>query len=125
MGRGIVKIGTKMVDMLANAASPVIYRRIFQKDFLLQMDPKGEIDTNAISELGYIMHLQTQMTFKEIIDTITEEDFYAWLEEFEAMDVMMATGDIFALFKGQEKTLVTPKKKNHRRTGNKRPRSSF
>lgn len=125
MARGFVNIGDKKVDMLCNAASPVIYRRIFHKDFLLQMDTKGDVDTNAISELGYIMHLQTQMTFKEIIDTITEEDFYAWLEEFEAMDVMMATGDIFALFKGQEKTLVTPKKKNHRRTGNKRPRSSF
>ncbi len=125
MARGFVDIGDKKVDMLCNAASPVIYRRIYHKDFLLQMNADGDIDTNALAELGYIMHLQTKMTFKEIIDTITDEDFYAWLENFEAMDVMMAAGDIFALFKGQEKTLVAPKKKNHRRTGNKRPRSSF
>lgn len=123
MARGIVKIGSKDVDMLANAASPVIYRRIFQKDFLLQMDPKGEIDTNALSEMGYVMSLQTQMTFKEIVDTISQDDYYTWLEQFEALDVMMACNAIFALFKGQEKTLVSQKKRTHRRTGNKRPRS--
>lgn len=123
MARGIVKIGGKDVDMLANAASPVIYRRIFQKDFLLQMDPKGEIDTNALSEMGYVMSLQTQMTFKEIVDTISQDDYYIWLEQFEAFDVMMASNAIFALFKGQEKTLVSQKKRAHRRTGNKRPRS--
>ena len=123
MARGIVKIGSKDVDMLANAASPVIYRRIFQKDFLLQMDPKGEIDTNALSEMGYVMSLQTQMTFKEIVDTISQDDYYTWLEQFEAFDVMMACNAIFALFKGQEKTLVSKKKRTHRRTGNKRPRS--
>ena len=123
MARGIVKIGSKDVDMLANAVSPVIYRRIFQKDFLLQMDPKGEIDTNALSEMGYVMSLQTQMTFKEIVDTISQDDYYTWLEQFEAFDVMMACNAIFALVKGQEKTLVSQKKRTHRRTGNKRPRS--
>ena len=123
MARGIVKIGSKDVDMLANAASPVIYRRIFQKDFLLQMDPKGEIDTNALSEMGYVMSLQTQMTFKEIVDTISQDDYYTWLEQFEAFDVMMACNAIFALFKGQEKKKKKKKKRTHRRTGNKRPRS--
>lgn len=123
MGRGIVEIGDKKIDMLANAASPVIYRRIFHKDFIMQMDPKGEVDTNAISEMGFVMYMQTQKTFKEIVDTVTEDAFYEWLAQFEALDVVMAAGAIFALFKGQEKTLVTQKKRNRKRSGNRRPHS--
>ena len=123
MGRGIVKIGGRPFDMLANAASPVIYRRIFHKDFLMQMDPKGEVDTNALQEMGFVMYLQTTKTFKEIMDTVTKDDYYEWLTNFEALDVIMAAGDIFALFKGQEKTLVTQKKRTRKRSGSRRPRS--
>ena len=121
--RGTVQIGDTQVEMLANAASPFLYRKIFKKDFLLEMDPSKDIDTNAITEMGFVMHMQTQKTFKEIIDTVTVEDFYGWLMQYEALDVPLASGDIFALFKGQEKTLSTQKKSRRKRRGSRRQRS--
>ena len=40
--RGVVKIGSVDVEMLANAASPILYRQVFKKDFLKNMQEINE-----------------------------------------------------------------------------------
>ena len=118
--RGTVKIGERDVDMLANAASPFIYKKIFHKDFLMTVGTnyvdadgkqKTDVDTNAITEMAFVMHMQTVKTFKEILDTVTVEDFVAWISEFEPLDFAMAMAEIMGLYYQQQKTTVSPKKK--------------
>jgi hypothetical protein len=131
--RGTVKIGQRDVDMLANAASPFIYKKIFHKDFLMTVgtnyvDANGkqqtDVDTSAITEMAYVMHMQTVKTFKEILDTATVDDFGAWVSEFEALDFAMAMTEIMGLYYQQQKTTVSPKKKQHRRSANTPQRST-
>ena len=133
MARGIIKIGERDVDMLCNAATTFIYKRVFGNDFLMIVGTnyvgadgkqKTDINTNAIKELGYVMHMQTQKTFKELLDTSTEEDCVMWLSEFEASDFDNALNDIMNLYNKQQKTTVTPKKKHQRQNANTRRRSS-
>lgn len=112
--RGTIKIGDKDVEMLANGASPFLFKRIFHKDFLLATSDRKDADMDVIAEMGFIMHLQTQKEFKEILDTITQADFYEWICGFEALDLPMAAPNIFALYKGQEE-ITTTSKKNRRR----------
>lgn len=131
--RGTVKIGERDVDMLCNAATTFIYKRVFGNDFLMTVGTnyvgadgkqKTDINTNAIKELGYVMHMQTQKTFKELLDTSTEEDCVMWLSEFEASDFDNALNDIMNLYNKQQKTTVTPKKKRHRQSDHTQQRSS-
>lgn len=112
--RGTIKIGDKDVEMLANGASPFLFKRIFHKDFLLATSDRKDADMDVIAEMGFIMHMQTQKEFKEILDSVTQADFYEWVGEFEALDLPMAAPKIFALYKGQEE-ITTTSKKNRRR----------
>ena len=49
--RGIVKIGERDVDMLANGASPFIYKKIFHKDFLTTVGTNDTDGNDVIDEL--------------------------------------------------------------------------
>lgn len=131
--RGTVKIGETDVDMLANAASPFIYKRIFHKDFLTSIEQKytdengkvkTEFDMSAITEMAFVMHMQTVKTFKEILDTVTLDDFGEWVSGFEALDFSMAMTDIMNLYYKQQTTTVTQKKRHQRRRGNSQQRST-
>ena len=131
--RGTVKIGERDVDMLANGASPFIYKKIFHKDFLTTVGTnyvdadgkkKTDMDTNAITEMAFVMHMQTVKTFKEILDTVTVEDFVAWISEFEPLDFAMTMAEIMGLYYQQQKTTVSPKKKRHRQSDHTQRRSS-
>ena len=131
--RGTVKIGERDVDMLANGASPFIYKKIFHKDFLTTVGTnyvdadgkkKTDMDTNAITEMAFVMHMQTEKTFKEILDAVTVEDFVVWISEFEPLDFAMAMTEIMGLYYQQQKTTVTPKKKHQRQNAHTRRRST-
>ncbi len=109
--RGQVIIGDKTVDMLANGASPFLYKRIFKRDFLVAAGDPNNINMDVITEMGFVMHMQTQKTFKDILDTVTVEDFYNWVSQFEALELPMSADQIFRLYHNQEAPTSTPKKK--------------
>lgn len=109
--RGSVKIGDQTIDMLANGASPFLYKRIFHKDFLSSVGDSDNVDTTVITEMAYVMHMQTQKTFKEILDTVTADDFIEWVTQFEALEFAMCSDQIFRIYHGQTKATSTPKKK--------------
>jgi len=109
--RGTVKIGGTEVDMLANGASPFIYKRIFHKDFFNAMGAPDKVDIDTITEMGFVMHLQTEKTFKDILDTVTISDFYEWIAGFEALDFPMASSKIMGIYYDNQKGSATPKKK--------------
>lgn len=106
--RGTVRLGNKEVGMLANAASPFIYRQLFKIDFLKEVQA-AEVDPNAITRMGYIMAMQAEKSTTECMSKLTMDGFYEWLEQFDGLDIFMAADDIFSLYKGQEVTLSDPK----------------
>lgn len=108
--KGNVKIGKQDVEMVANAFTPVLFQKLFHKDFLMESQKK-DINLTLFQELGFVMAQQaTDKTTKELVE-LSLDDYYAWLEEFEAMDIMNAVQDIFALYSGQTAITSKPKKK--------------
>lgn len=105
--RGIVKIGSNDVGMFANAASPRLYRLVFHKDFLLECQ-KEVVNTDIISEMGFIMAMQDVKTSAECAK-LTENDFLEWLEQFDPIDTIEATDAIFELWQKQGKNTSIPK----------------
>ena len=102
-----IKIGSKDVEMVANAASPFIYRQIFKKDFF-QETQKDAADVNIFVEMGFVMALQAKKSTTELMKTPVDE-FYTWLEQFDQMDMIEVLPQIGEFYTGQEKTTTVPK----------------
>lgn len=108
--KGTVKIGDKNVEMFANALTPVLYKRIFHKDFLLESQKK-DMDMTIFQELAFVMAKQANATSaKELMNELGIDDYYEWLGNFEAMEIMEKVNEIFALYHSQAKSTSTSKK---------------
>ena len=118
----IKNIHGEELKMVSNAATTFIYKRAYKQDIIKLMNEMKDDapDYEVIWRLGYIQHLQTKMPFKEILNTITDEDCIEWLEQFESNDAE-AMGEILRIFRGQQRTTSVPKKK-HRNQSAKQTR---
>ena len=106
--RGTVKIGDRDVVMVTNGATPFLYKKVFRKDFLATTQKE---DLDVYTELGYIMAMQAERPLAELVNGLSIEDFYKWVEEFEAMDVVNCAADIFRIYQAQSTPTSTAKKK--------------
>lgn len=106
--RGTVQIGDKAVDMVANGATPFIYKRVFRRDFLATTQTE---DMNVYSELAFVMAMQAEKPMSELLNKLTVDNFFEWVEGFEAMDIVNKAAEIFAIYQGQSNPSSTSKKK--------------
>lgn len=110
-----IKVGEKSIPMLANGATPIRYRMVFGRDIISEFEnvqtDSGKA-TTSISELAFIMAkaAEAQNEHKPMT-TLNQESFIEWLEQFEPLDVVLATDEIVDLYLGNEKTLSEAKKK--------------
>lgn len=107
--KGTVTIGNKEVGMVANAASPYIYKAVFHEDFLAKLRDK-EPDTDLFQKMGYIMAKQDETDKLSDLMKLTETGFYEWLGQFDAMEVIYATDQISNIYMAQKATTSDPKK---------------
>lgn len=106
---GKVHIGEKEIEMVANAASPYIYRQVFHEDFLKKIQEK-DIEPDLFVKMGFIMMKQAEKGTKmSDLMKLTMDSFYEWLFGFEAMDVLQASAEISNIYLGQTGELSTPK----------------
>ena len=108
--RGTITFGKTPVELVANGATPVLYKRVFRRDFLSSANKADDMDIYV--ELAFIMAKQAEKPMAELINSLKYEDYLEWVEGFGAMDVVEKVTDIFALYQGQAmQTSVTKKKK--------------
>lgn len=106
-----VQIGNKQMEMVANAATPFVYKQIFHKDLLLEINNmSGDApDVACFTRLAFVMTKQGEgLDIKALMD-LKEADFFAWLVDFEPMDFVQATGKITSLYFGQTIAMSVPK----------------
>ena len=106
-----IHIGDKDVGMLANAASPYIFKQVFHEDLLqkftqMQRDP----DNNIGEKLGFIFSKQAETSDVTELMKLNMNDFLNWVAEFEPLDVFLASEQIVALYQSQKKGTSAPKK---------------
>lgn len=109
--RKAVIIGTHSVDMVSNALTPVLFKRVFHKDLLLETQKK-DLDLTLFQELGYVMMMQASgLSAKDLTNAISYDGYMEWLEQFEALDIMSAVNEIFELYSAQNMPTSKSKKK--------------
>ena len=116
--------GVKM-NLLANGATPYIYKNVFKEDLLLGMNT-NQLNTESKDEelaskaglnlvdigikLAYIMNAQAE---KKRLSALSYDDFYKWLEQFEATtlydDELMA--EVYSVLHSDMETTSEAKRK--------------
>ena len=107
--RGTIDFGGKSVELVANGATPVLYKRVFRRDFLSSANKADDMDVYV--ELAFIMAKQAEKPLPELINSLKYEDYLEWVEGFGAMDIVEKVTDIFALYQGQAVQTSVSKKK--------------
>lgn len=106
-----VKIGAKTVPLQANGATPLWFKQVFHKDIIALMNGAGddiEKVTDLAPELAYVMAKQAE---KADMTKTSKEDFMAWLEDFEALDLIVSANEIIETYIANGLTTVEGKKK--------------
>lgn len=122
--------GAKSIPMLANAATPVVFRRVFHQDLLIEQDKyvkayaqlgqdpdaleRGsiEVDLDLPGKMAYVMSAAAEKADgkREALSVLSVDGYMEWLEGFEATAFALAVEDIFGLYSANQKTGSTAKK---------------
>lgn len=112
-----IKIGDSEMGMVANAASPILYRQIFHEDFLKTIYADGNASTDQIEvfqKMAFIMAKQAEAADGEItreqLYNLTPGDMIEWAESIgDPMAFVNAITDISNLYFGSGISLSSPK----------------
>ena len=103
-----IKIGERDVEMLANAASPYVYKTLFGQDFIKESQ-SADPDLHLMEKMGFVMAMQAELPTDKLF-SLGINQFYAWLTEFDPLDVLNASEAIGELYRDQTKNHSEPKK---------------
>ena len=92
-----ISVGDKLVPMLANAATPYRFKQIFHKDLLkIMFSTTAENESeDDVQKLAYVMSMQAA---KRDLTQLNEETYIDWLEQFDPLDIFMASDAVMKLY---------------------------
>lgn len=122
--------GEKAIPMLANAATPIVFRRVFHQDLMIEIDkytkafsqvkddPDAlehgdvEVDLDMAGKLAYVMSAAAEKAagMAAAMSDLSFDGYMDWLESFEPVAFVLASADIFGLYSGNQQTSSTGKK---------------
>lgn len=105
-----IAIRETKLPLLANGATPYYFKMLFAKDLLKQLTSNGEyeIASDEIPELAFIMAKQAE---KAEMNKLTFDMYIEWLEQFDALDMVMHGTEIADVYIGNTIPAEKPKKK--------------
>lgn len=114
MTKSIMLDGGKEIKLAANAATPFRYKQLFGADLLklfqrsTTSEEEGMALADVIAQLAFIMNRQAEGAD---MNTLSVDEFFTWLEGFEAMDLVNVGQEILDVYISTTKTSVEAKKK--------------
>ena len=106
--RKTIKIGSENTELVANAASPYLYKMIFHEDFLKKLQEQ-EPDLDIIQKMTFVMVKQAELSSMTALCELSKEDYLEWLIKYEPMDIFNAANDVKNLYMGQTQGTAVPK----------------
>lgn len=95
--------GYKEVPMLANAATSFRHRQVFHEDLMsiltkVSQHPEDDtiVDSDLVSRMAYIM--ASAADEKKDMNTLSVDDYMAWLEDYEAISFTLAAEAIGGIY---------------------------
>lgn len=115
-----IRVGGTEVPCVANAFTPILYRQVFRRDFMAEMQSFAKLKGKTVTEytdedkalafdrkesfaaLAFVMKEQaTDKKTSELVK-LSQIDYYEWLSQFEPMafDDVTTITDILNLWRG-------------------------
>lgn len=95
--------GPKDIPMLANGTTSMRHRQVFHEDLMtilnkLLNNPTDDsiVDSDLSSRMAYIMASAADP--EKDMNTLSQDDYMEWLEQFEAYAFAVAASDIGAIY---------------------------
>lgn len=110
-----IKVGEKLVPMLANAATPIRFRQVFGKNLLRYF--LGEESQDEVAAMtGELAYVMAKAGEGADMNRLNLDDYTTWLEGFDAMDFVdpETVAQIIKLYQGNMETGSTAKKNQGR-----------
>lgn len=107
----VIKVGEKEVPMKANAATPIRYRQVFNKNLLPYFMGKAT-DEDAAEMIGELAYIMSSSATGADMTKLSLEGYVEWLEGFDSMDFVNTdtVTAIINLYQGNEETHADLKK---------------
>lgn len=110
--RGSITINDKEIGLVANAASPYLFRQTFHEDFIQQIqEGSQDIQLELFTKMCFIMAKQAETTDFKALSQLNEKEFYEWLTMFDAMDIALEIPKIMDIYFANAITTSAPKKR--------------
>ncbi len=110
-----VKIGERLVPMMAMASCDVYYRNIFHED-AIKLQTKKDLDegdlVNFIMKMGFVMAKFAELKDRKEMNKLNEDNYLDWLDQFDRAEYLSALGDVRLTYEGQAVTVSDSKKKD-------------
>ena len=110
-----ITIGKESIPMKATGATPIRYRMVFKGDLLNEfskVNDNYQVAIDTISQLAFIMAMTAKSKDgKQDLSKLNLNLYMEWLEQFDPMDLPMASEQIVNLYLGNTVTSSEPKKK--------------
>ena len=109
-----IQIGDKPVKLRASASVVRLYRDIFGRDVILDMNEiKKKVQSGEEND-GTIFNVTENLTYtlaKAADPRGVPDDFYQWLDQFDPFALYACCEEVMTFWQENEKTLSKPKKK--------------
>lgn len=108
---GFVTFGNTKRGLTANGLSPVLFRKVFHKDFLnarIEAQSEGGGLSELYGMMAFIMQMQSEVQTADLVK-LTEADYFEWLAGLNAADIENNIEIIHAIYEGNEATTSDPK----------------
>lgn len=103
-------IGAHNIAFLSNGLTPIHYKNVFGDDLLKQLNASGDFELagDKVPQLAFIMAKQGEKADMSKQNIAT---YYAWLEGFEPLDMVMHGKEIVDIYMSNSIPTAEPKKK--------------
>lgn len=95
--------------LTANGLSPVLFRRVFKKDFLTARIEAQKANGGMVELYGEMAFIMAMQYDGGDLSKLTENDYFEWLAGLNAADIENNVDVIHAIYEGNEVSLSDPK----------------
>lgn len=113
-----IMLGDKEIEFSCSAATPILYKKLFRQDLLLDFSALKSFETKEeqgakmneiVAQLAYIMYLEANISAQEIFRVLNFEKYIEWLITIEPSQLEKKSTEFIELYSGNSVQTSSPK----------------
>lgn len=107
-----IMLGEKEVEFKASAATPIIYKKIFNNDLLVELSQATKLDdkteqgskmSDIVHGLAYVMYCEANLQSTVLFTKLNYQSYIEWLMTIEPSTITDKSADFIKLYQANQK----------------------